>query len=397
MNEWNYFPLNGIESLCRERARSGVTAAAAQCRTRLLSVRERAGLTDGLPARPRRARTFLLLHGEMLMDQQLREITEVFRIPLALNAKANDKILIITDTAMHPLLWQGLAAAATELNMEPIVTVMTPRQFHACDPASPIVQAAKDPALDLCVYLTSTAMAHAPITAELLDRGKRFLLMEELTPEMLRAGGPAAADYAAMNVLGDKVAALFTAGKRVRVQCDNGTDLSAGIDGRPGRSVAAIIPQMRANGGGGCAFPDGEAHVCPLEGTGEGTIVFDLTAHSVGAITEPLRLTVQNGMVTKIEGGREAAIWRDIFERHGDANSYNCPAEIAIGLNPNVTPTGSMRTDKKLYASAHIGVGDTVVLGGTCHAKLRLEGVIREPLITIDDRVVAKGGKILVD
>jgi leucyl aminopeptidase (aminopeptidase T) len=102
-------------------------------------------------------------------------------------------------------------------------------------------------------------------------------------------------------------------------------------------------------------------------------------------------------MAIRIEGGIEAEKWRDILDRYGDANSYNCPAEVAIGLNKNVTPTGSMRTDKKLYGSSHIGLGDTIVLGGTCHAKLRLEGVIREPVITIDDTVVTRAGKILVE
>jgi leucyl aminopeptidase (aminopeptidase T) len=42
-------------------------------------------------------------------------------------------------------------------------------------------------------------------------------------------------------------------------------------------------------------------------------------------------------------------------------------------------------------------MGDTIALGGTCHAKLRLEGVIKEPEITIDGRVVTRGGKILID
>ena len=331
------------------------------------------------------------------MDQRFGELVKTIRIPLEINAKAGNKILIITDSKMDPLLSQAMAAAAAELEIESTIATMTPRAAHGYDPTSAIVHAARDPDLDLCIYLTSTAMAHAPLTAELLDRGKRFILMEELTPDMMLPNGPAGADYMAMDVIGQKIAALFTAGQRVRVQADNGTDLTATITGRPGRSVTAKIPAMRANGAGGCAFPDGEAHVCPLEGTGEGTIVFDLTAHSVGALKEPIRLTVEKGMATKIEGGVQAAKWREILEKFGDANSYNCPAEIAIGLNPNVIPTGSMRTDKKLYGSTHIGIGDTVVLGGTCHAKLRLEGVIKEPLITIDEKVVTKGGKIFVD
>jgi len=58
--------------------------------------------------------------------------------------------------------------------------------------------------------------------------------------------------------------------------------------------------------------------VCPVEGTGEGRVVFDLTAHSVGALKEPIVLTIEKGMVTKIEGGFQAQTWRSILDKAND-------------------------------------------------------------------------------
>lgn len=330
------------------------------------------------------------------MDVRLIDLVKVMRKPLQLNAKAGDKILILTDTKMDPVLWQALAAAANSLDMEASVGLMTARATHSMDPVSTLRAAALDPGTALVIYLTSTAMAHAPLSEEIIEHKKRMILMEELTPAMLSPDGPAGADYEAMDVVGRKIADIFTRGRDIRVTCPNGTNLTAGIAGRPGRSVTGFPLEMFPGSGGGCAFPDGEAHVCPLEGTGEGTIVFDLTAHTVGSIKEPIRLTVEKGMVTRIEGGREAETWRKLLETHGDPNCYNCPAEIAIGLNPKVTPMGSMRTDKKMYGTSHIGIGDTIVLGGTCRAKLRLEGVIRAPEITVDGQLLTRGGKILI-
>ena len=331
------------------------------------------------------------------MTADLAQLTRILRKPLELNAKTGDRILIMTDTNMDPLLWQGLRNAANELGMEPLVTIMNPRATHSTNPPDAIRAAAMSDDVDLTLYLTSTAMAHASITDEFIDRGKRFILMEELTPSMLSDDGPASADYFALNALGQKIAAVFSAGSRVHVTCPNGTDLTASIEGRAGRSIAGLPLIMRPGGGGGCAFPDGEAHVCPVEGTGNGVIVFDVTAHNVGLIETPMRLVVENGWVTSIEGGREAQVWRDLLARFEDRNNSNCPAEIAIGLNPRVTPTGSMRTDKKMYGSSHIGMGDTMALGGTCHARLRLEGVIRKPEISVDGQVLTRGGDILLD
>lgn len=331
------------------------------------------------------------------MTQQLIEITKALQTPLRLNGKAGERVLIMTDTQMDPLLWQGLTIAANNLGMHPMVTIMSARDRHAADPDRAICSAALDPSVDLVIYLTSTAMAHAPITEELVRAQKKFILMEELTPAMLAPNGPAWADYDEINRLGLKIAKVFTEGDTVTVKCPNGTNLTVSIKGRPGRSIAGIPLALRPGGGGGSAFPDGEAHVCPVEETGEGTVVFDLTAHSVGSLKEPIILTVEKGYVRKIEGGYQAKMWRDILARANDPLSYNCPAEVSIGLNPKVVPTGSMRTDKKMYGTSHIGVGDTVVLGGTCHAKLRLEGVIRHPEISVDGQLLTTGGRILLD
>lgn len=336
----------------------------------------------------------------MIMTEQLsaqgQDLAKILQTPLRLNCKAGDRILIITDSAMEEPVWRGLMQAARDLGIEPMLALMEPRKMHTSDPVAAFAAAALDPATDLVIYLTSTAMAHAPLTDRLLESGRRFLLMEEVTSAMLHPDGPAGADYHAINRIGQKIADIFSAGHEIHVTCPNGTDLRARIDGRPGRSISGMPLVMHASGGGGCAFPDGEAHVCPIEGSGEGKIVFDLTAHSVGRLQSPITVTVKNGMAVAIEGGAQAAQWREIFAKHGDPASFNCPAEIAIGTNPLVTPTGSMRTDKKKYATSHIGLGDTIALGGTCHAALRLEGVISQPCITVDGRILTRDGEILI-
>jgi len=203
-------------------------------------------------------------------DQTLRRVLQT---PLRLNARAGERILIITDNKIDPRVWRGLQGAATDLEMEPIVAFITPREAHSTNPPDIICDAALDDRTDLCIYLTSTAMAHAKLTDAFIDQRKRFILMEELSVEMLAEDGPGSADYPALNRLGLKLADVYSRGRSITVTCPNGTHLVADITGRPGRSIAGLPLEMKPGGGIGCAFPDGEAHVCPVEGSGEGRIV----------------------------------------------------------------------------------------------------------------------------
>lgn len=129
-------------------------------------------------------------------------LAEVLKTPLRLNAREGDRILVITDTAIEEPVWRGLQAAARALGMTPTVAIMEPRAAHAMDPDPAIVSAALDPSNGLAVYLTSTALAHAPMNDRMLETGRRFVLMEELTAAMLDPEGPAGADYHAIDALG---------------------------------------------------------------------------------------------------------------------------------------------------------------------------------------------------
>lgn len=52
----------------------------------------------------------------------------------------------------------------------------------------------------------------------------------------------------------------------------------------------------------------------------------DLTMHQLGRLTSPIELTVENGRITRIEGGADAHFLRNYLEQSGDDNAYICPA-----------------------------------------------------------------------
>jgi len=329
------------------------------------------------------------------MDPRIIQMIKYCRVPFELNMKAGQSALIVADTETDPLVWQAMAAAAQSLNIEPTVTLMPPRPAHGHEPTDPVAAAMN--VADATFFVTTKALAHAHVKKEAQSRGKLVVLMEEVTPEML-SGGAASADYSAMGTLGARVLEAWAQCKNVRVASDGGTDLTASVAGRKPFCIAgkAFKDPARPQLGGVCAFPDGEAGIAPVEGTGEGQVVFDTTVHSIGLLREPIKITVRKGRIATIEGGREAEILREIINQHGDEHSYNFPAEISIGLNPMARITGIMRVDKKLYGSVHIALGTNDDFGGTVHSKLHLDGLIRFPTVTMDGKVVVDKGKLTI-
>lgn len=75
----------------------------------------------------------------------------------------------------------------------------------------------------------------------MIDAGKGFILMEELTTDMLGPDGPASDDNPAMNDLGKSLAEVMTRGETMRVTCPDGTDLTAGI-ARATRTLHRQLP-----------------------------------------------------------------------------------------------------------------------------------------------------------
>jgi leucyl aminopeptidase (aminopeptidase T) len=226
----------------------------------------------------------------------------------------------------------------------------------------------------------------------MMSSGHKFLAMEGVTPDMLTKGG-CEEDYPRMQKLAAKVREIFTKGKRVRVTSKLGTDLTASLEGRPGYVAAGKADKQPNISLLAAAFPDGEAAFAPVEGSGEGIVVFDTTMHFLGRLKSPLKIRVAKGKATGFEG-EQAGELQEILKKYGDENSLVFPAEIAVGLNSKVIPTGSIRTDKKIYGSVHIAFGMNSDIAGQTDSKLHLDGVIRYPDVMIDEKVIVSSGSI---
>lgn len=321
-----------------------------------------------------------------------------------------DRFVIMTDDAMDPLIWQATMAGLHSRGAEALLCLYPRRRYHCADPSPLAVAAAKE--ADVVIALTTTALNSGTpglraIRSEGGGKGKTPVwLWEELNQEILIEGGGnvTAADVEEMCEIQGRVGAVYDAGTKIHVTSSSGTDLVADISGyKPGalEDRWRQLPFQRdPNTGklGGGTWPFGEVHVEPKPGSANGSIVWDQTAHHpAGQWHTPVRLEVENGRVVDITGGIEAREVRRYLETYGDENTMKLGGEIALGTNRRCPPlTGAMRSEKKRYGAMHLGIGHGADRGEV-NSTLRLEGIIDQVTIVVDDKVVvAKDGEILV-
>lgn len=177
--------------------------------------------------------------------------------------------------------------------------------------------------------------------------------------------------------------------RQVRIVTLNGTNLKVDVTGHTAHLNAGYV-KSRGEGGN---IPAGEVYIAPTRDGVDGTLVIDGSSRNkdgTALITRPIRLTVNRGMVTRVEGGDEARMLRDSLDwiRNKVKQPSNATriGELGIGVNPNAKVIGSTIVDEKAYGTAHVGIGGNSWFGGHVFSSLHFDQVFRNPVITVDGK-----------
>lgn len=324
------------------------------------------------------------------------DLVASLQFPFA-NVRPGEEVMIVTDTNMDPQIYQAMMGVVRSKGAEPTLVMFPPRAHHTAEPSKVAAQALKG--CDICVFLTTTALSHSEFSEH---RGKvAALLMEEATVEILTSPGCQLDESDLQRIASRErwVRRFWMQGGDVRVTTPAGTDLRAKLvegDKRSAKIREGILKQEGDKRGGG-TWPWGECRVTPLEGSGEGRIVWDICGHApAGRYTQPVVLTVEAGRVVTIEGGAEAAEVRRYLETYGDENSFAAPAEISVGLNHKATIMGAVRNDKKALGTAHIAIGRSDI-GGSVVSATHFDGLMARPTIAVNGQTFIREGVLQRD
>lgn len=301
-----------------------------------------------------------------------------------IGVKKEDKVLVVTD-AEKLMVGKAFALSCRGLGAETVLAILPLTGEHGNEPPATIAAAMK--AADVVFAPTTHAITHTRARLDAFAAGARVVILRGVTADMMVKGGMTV-DFHDLKEKTEKVAQILTDADEITVTSEAGTDATFSVAGRKAFSLDGFFHQDY----GFAVLPPGEAPTCPVEGTMNGSLVFDYSMDGIGKLSQPLKLEVKDGEAISVSGGIEDVQFLEkIFER--DATARNI-AEFAVGTNPNARLIGNLAEDKKLAGTVHFAIGDNESLGGKVRSSIHLDGLMLKPSVLVDKKLLVEKGKL---
>jgi leucyl aminopeptidase (aminopeptidase T) len=298
----------------------------------------------------------------------------------------NENVLIITDSEKRKI-GQALFQAAQEFGAEAFLMEMTPRQINGQEPPKAIAELMKLVPVILCP--TSKSLTHTDARREACKAGNRVGTLPGISEGiMIRT---MSADYHRIADLTYKLTEILSAGKTAHITTPLGTDITIPIHGVKAISSTGLITKPGTFGN----LPSGESYLMPVEGESHGIFIVDGSMAGIGKIEDkPITIKVEKGLVVEITGGKEADKLNKMVDELGEP-ARNL-AELGVGTNYMATITGAILEDEKVAGTVHLALGNNVSVGGTVNVGFHVDGIITQPTLKIDDRVILDKGEMKI-
>jgi 2,5-dihydroxypyridine 5,6-dioxygenase len=201
---------------------------------------------------------------------------------------------------------------------------------------------------------------------------------------------------------------LYAKTKRVRVTSEAGTDLTYSCGEYPVMSQYgyADMPGRFDHWGGG------HIHTFPNEGSANGTVVLQpsdiIILPYCRFVADPVKITVRDGFITKIEGGLDAKLmdgWLgDCKEGDDDRDPYAI-SHLGWGMNPQAlwywmalkgdTPERQRAAARCFPGNFLFSTGPNTEGGGNRRTRGHYDAPMRECTIALDNKVIIEKGKFV--
>jgi aminopeptidase len=306
-------------------------------------------------------------------------------VETCLGVRAEEQVVIVTDTLRPRGVTQALVDAAAAVGADPVLTVFRARKRSPSEPPSSVAEAVCR--ADAAILYTTASLSHSQARIRAQQSGTRVVSAPGLSEEGFCR--TLSVDIPALAGLTNRLADTIARSRSARIRSRAGTDIRMDL----GHPVVAADGLCR-NPGDLDFFPPGLVLNVPAQGTVAGTAVVDGAITHLGTLGSAVTLEFRDGRAVAIRGPREADRLRRMLDELEDPGVYEFAA-WGIGTNPRAALRGDEPSfeGERVHGWAHLSTGSNAAFpGGTVRAALHLDLIIMNPVVELDGRVILENG-----
>lgn len=335
------------------------------------------------------------------LNAMWREVLELSKV------KKGETVVILTGSESNPRYIEASTAAAQTLGATVFRIDMPPINQDKAIGTDPTAYVGSTPLdgndaameamkrADLIVDLM--LLLHSPEQEQILKAGTRMLLAVE-PPEILARMMPSADDKRRIKA----ASAVLKKAKTMTVTSPSGTDFSCKIGSFPILEEYGFADEP----GRWDHWPSGFLATWPTEKTAKGTVVLDagdIIFPFKSYVQSPIELSIENGFITKIDGGFEAEYLREYMHSFEDPDAF-AVSHLGWGLQPKAQWTALGMYDKdasigmdgrSFYGNFLFSTGPNGEAGGKRHTPCHIDIPMRNCSVSLDGKAMTKKGEVI--
>lgn len=330
------------------------------------------------------------------------ELVPLFRDGLKTSkVRAGEKVIVYADTFSLPTYSAAFLAAARDCGAEafqivqPLFPADLSQTIGRAKPTPLIIEAMK--AADFVVDVSTGGMLYSYEQEAILATGTRILRVREPDDCLLRLRPSEEVKDRALRGI-----ARYSKAKEVRLVFENGSELTMQRGDRPPVTQYGMADEP----GRWDHWGTGLVCIAPMEESVSGTLIVSPASILFPFeiyMTQAMALHFENGVITRIDGGREARMLSDYLERQGDANARRL-SHVGWGIEKRARwETLAMRgwdngggvESRSVYGNILVALGENGDLGGANNSKLHIDISLRGGRIELDGEPIVDNGRFI--
>ena len=301
-----------------------------------------------------------------------------------------ETVVISGDSCTDRRVVEATANAVFAIGGLPTI-IYYPTYPETCmEPYAPIAAALEH--CDVWIEFAYSTIMHSNCFRASLAAGVRYINLTGMDA-MMMVRTISNIDYKLVVEMGEAIQRIVQNSDEVIVKSPGGTNLKGYNRGRRVRLSGKLATEK-----GYPIMLAGQVSWCPIEETIEGKLVFDgalFPPMSLGKLNEPVALTLKDGRVTDIQGGREAKVFSQWMESLNDPENMYRLAHYSLGFNPGIKAvTGRIVEDERVFGCIEFGIGSQgkSILGKEWAAAGHTDGIVLNPTIILDGEIFEENG-----